>query len=170
MVNDIYTRLKASLGFEAVFCFRGDWVYFEELALGMAVEIAPTKIQKENMIAFAKEYDNIPLHTHEEYAKTTPFGGLIAPGMFSYLSVWQTYLTVDFFGNELLAGKSTQIEWEKPVYANDVLTGKATITHLEKRNPKNGLVEISMEVTNQKGELVLTALCKAVVKCKSVTN
>ena len=30
------------------------------------------------------------------------------------MSVWANYLEVDFFGNELLAGKSTKIEWLKP--------------------------------------------------------
>ena len=102
-------------------------MYFDELKIGMSVEISPALIEKEKMLAFARDYDNIPLHTDEEYAKTTPFGGLIAPGVMSFMSVWAKYLEVDFFGEELLAGKSTKIEWLKPVFANDVLTGKATI-------------------------------------------
>ena len=92
--------------------------------------------------AFARDYDNIPLHTDEDYAKATPFGKLMAPGVMSFMSVWAKYLEVDFFGEEFLAGKSTKIEWLKPVFADDVLTGKATITSLVKRNPNNGLVEV----------------------------
>ena len=38
-------------------------------------------------MAFARDYDNIPLHTDEEYAKTTPFGKLIAPGVMSFMLV-----------------------------------------------------------------------------------
>ena len=64
------------------------------------------------------------------------------------------------------AGKSTKIEWLKPVFADDVLTGKATITNLVKRNAKNGLVEVTIEAYNQKGELVLTDVTEAIVKCK----
>ena len=124
--------------------------------------------QIEKMLAFARIYDPIPLHTDEEYAKTTPFGKLIAPGVMSFMSVWAKYLEVDFFGKELLAGKSTKIEWLKPVYAEDVLTGKGVITNLVKRNGKNGLVEISIEAYNQKGELVLTDVTEAIVKCKAV--
>ena len=123
-------------------------------------------IEKEKMLDFARLYDNIPLHTDEEYAKTTPFGKLIAPGVMSFMSVWAKYLEVDFFGKELLAGKSTKIEWLKPVFAEDVLTGKATVTNLVKRNPKNGLIEITIEAFNQKGELVLKDVTEAVVKCK----
>lgn len=141
-------------------------MYFEDIELGMAVETAPALIEKEKMLDFARLYDNIPLHTDEEYAKTTPFGKLIAPGVMSFMSVWAKYLEVDFFGKELLAGKSTKIEWLKPVFAEDVLTGKATVTNLVKRNPKNGLVEITIEAFNQKGELVLKDVTEAVVKCK----
>ena len=143
-------------------------MYFDELKIGMTVNISPAVIEKEKMLAFAEAYDNIPLHTDEEYAKTSPFGGLIAPGVMSFMTVWAKYLDVDFFGRELLAGKSTRIEWMKPVFANDVLTGKATITKLIKRNAKNGLVEISIEAYNQNGELVLTNITEAVVKCKGV--
>ena len=141
-------------------------MYFEDIELGMAVETAPALIEKEKMLDFARLYDNIPLHTDEEYAKTTPFGKLIAPGVMSFMSVWAKYLEVDFFGKELLAGKSTKIEWLKPVFAEDVLTGKATVTNLVKRNPKNGLVEITIEAFNQKGELVLKDVTEAVVKCR----
>ena len=44
-------------------------MYFEELKTGMTVDTAPAVIEKEKMMAFARDYDNIPLHTDEEYAK-----------------------------------------------------------------------------------------------------
>ena len=143
-------------------------MYFDDIKLGMSVEIAPAVIEKEKMLDFARLYDNNPLHTDEEYAKKTPFGKLIAPGVMSFMSVWAKYLEVDFFGENLLAGKSTKIEWIKPVFAEDVLTGRATVTNLVKRNPKNGLVEITIEAYNQHGELVLKDVTEAVVKCKRV--
>ena len=141
-------------------------MYFDDLKLGMAVDTTPAVIEKEKMLAFARDYDNIPLHTDEEYAKNTPFGKLIAPGVMSFMSVWAKYLEVDFFGNELLAGKSTKIEWLKPVFTDDVLTGKATITNLVKRSEKNGLVEVTIDVFNQDGVLVLKDVTEAIVKCK----
>ena len=139
-------------------------MYFEDLKLGMAVQIAPAFIEKEKMMDFARVYDPIPLHTDEEYAKASPFGALIAPGVMSFMSVWAKYLEADFFGEELLAGKSTKIEWHKPVYAGDVLSGTAKITGLTPRNEKNGLVEISIDAYNQKGQLVLTDVTEAIVK------
>ena len=143
-------------------------MYFEDLKLGMAVETEPTVIHKEKMMAFARTYDPIPLHTDEAYAKTTVFGGLIAPGVMSFMSVWAKYLEQDLFGRELLAGKSTKIEWLKPVYGEDVLHGTATITGLTRRNAKNGLVEITVLAYNQMNELVLTNVTEAIIKCRSM--
>jgi acyl dehydratase len=113
-------------------------MYFDDMKLGMTVNVAPAVIDKDKMLEFAKEYDDVPLHTDEEYAKTTPFGKLIAPGVMSFMAV----------------------------FAEDVLTGKATITDLVKRNEKNGIVAVSFEVYNQNGELVLTDVTEAIVKCR----
>ena len=141
-------------------------MYFDDIKLGMSVDIAEAVIEKQKMLDFARTYDNIPLHTDEEYAKKTPFGRLIAPGVMSFMSVWAKYLEVSIYGEELLAGKSTKIEWLKPVFADDVLSGKATVTRLERRNQKNGIVEITVEAYNQDGVLVLTDVTEAIVKCK----
>ena len=141
-------------------------MYFDDLEIGMTVDIDGAVIKKEKMLEFARDYDCIPLHTDEEYAKKTPFGRLIAPGVMSFMSVWAKYLEVDFFGEALLAGKSTKIEWHRPVFADDVLTGKATITRLVKRSEKNGLAEITIEAYNQDGVLVLTDVTEAIIKCK----
>lgn len=141
-------------------------MYFDDIKIGLTTEISPAVIEKQKMIDFALLYDNIPLHTDEEYAKKTPFKKLIAPGVMSFMAVWAKYLEVDFFGEELLAGKSTKIEWLKPVFAEDVLSGKATVTSLTKRSEKNGIVEVTIEAFNQNGELVLTDITEAIVKCR----
>ena len=141
-------------------------MYFNDLKIGMTVETKPVVIEKEKMLAFAREYDNVPLHTDEEYAKSTHFGKLIAPGVMSFMAVWAKYLEVDFFGEELLAGKSTKIEWVKPVFAGDELTGKAIITKLTKRNEKNGLAEVTIKAYNQNGDLVLIDVTEAIVKSR----
>ena len=141
-------------------------MYFDDLKVGMSVQIAPAVIEKEKMIDFARNYDPIRLHTDEAYAAASPFGALIAPGVMSFMSVWAKYLEQDFFGTELLAGKSTKIEWHKPVYAQDVLHGHAEITRLEKRSRRNGIVEITIKAYNQNNVLVLSDVTEAIVKCR----
>lgn len=141
-------------------------MYFDDVKIGMTVDIPPAVIEKEKMMDFARLYDNIPLHTDEEYAKKSPFGGLIAPGMMSFMSVWAKYLEVDLFGDDLLAGKSSKVEWLKPVYVDDILTAKAEVTNKTPRNEKNGIVELSIKAYNQHGDLVLTNVTEAIVKCR----
>lgn len=141
-------------------------MYFEDLRQGMTVDIAPAVIEKEKMLDFARLYDNVPLHTDEEYAKTTRFGQIIAPGVMSFMSVWAKYLEADLFGEELLAGKSTKIEWHLPVFAGDVLTGKGEITALTRRNAYNGIAELTIYAYNQEGKLVLTDVTEAIVMCR----
>lgn len=141
-------------------------MYFEEFELGTVMHTAPVRITKEKMMAFAHEYDSIPLHTDPEYAKTTIFGDLIAPGVMSFMSVWVKFQEFDLFGKELIAGKSTKIEWHKPVYADDVLTGTVTVSNLVRRSAKNGIVEVTVEVYNQHGVLVLTDVTESIIKCK----
>ena len=141
-------------------------MYFDDVKIGMTVDIPPAVIEKEKMMDFARLYDNIPLHTDEEYAKKSPFGGLIAPGVMSFMSVWAKYLEVDLFGDDLLAGKSSKVEWLKPVYADDILTAKAEVTNKTPRSEKNGIVELTINAYNQNGELVLTNITEAIVKCR----
>ena len=141
-------------------------MYFEELTMGMTSEMKPVVMEKEKMLAFARAYDPVPLHTDEEYARKTPFGALIAPGVLSFLEVWVKYLEVDFIGEELLAGKSMKIEWLKPVFAGDVLTGRAFISALARRSERNGMAEITLQVYNQKGDHVLTGVIESVVRCR----
>ena len=144
-------------------------MYFEEFILGQTSQVGSVIIEKEAMLDFAKKYDPLPLHTDEEYAKAGFFGKLIAPGVMSFMSVWAKYLENDLAGDELLAGKSTKIEWFKPVFADDVLTSTCTVSALTKRNSKNGIVELTFEVRNQNDEIVLTDVTEMIVKCKSAS-
>ena len=142
-------------------------MYLDDLKLNEEFNVPEVIIEKNQMIEFAKLYDPIPLHCDEEYAKTTKFGKLIAPGVMSYLAVWAKFMEKDIFGDELIAGKSTKIEWFKPVFADDTLTGKATLTNITRRNPYNGIAEITLDVFNTDGEKVLSSVTEAIVKYKT---
>ena len=127
---------------------------------------APIIITKEQILSFGNLYDPLPLHTDEAYAKSTRFGDLIAPGVMSFMLVWAEYLKICPFVAEFLAGKSTSMEWHKPVYADDILYGKAVITKLTRRSSRNGIVEITIEVYNQNNVHVLSNVTEAIVKCE----
>lgn len=139
-------------------------MYFEDLKLGMAAQLGHAKVEKEPMMAFAEKYDNIPIHTSEEYASNTHYGEVIASGLYSFIIMWAKYVEKDFIGDELLGGKSSKIEWLAPVFAGDELHGDVKISALTERNEKNGVVEMTINVYNQSDVLVLTDVTEAVVK------
>lgn len=141
-------------------------MYLEDLEIGMTVKTEEVIIDKKKMMDFAAEYDPVPIHTDEEYAKSSRFGKLIAPGVMSFMAVWAKYIEVDFFGDQLVAGRSTKIEWNKPVFAGDILRGEAKITAISPRNPYNGIVQITMAIYNGENEQVMNSVVEAVVERK----
>ena len=139
-------------------------MYFEDISTGAAYALEPVAILREQILSFARDYDYIPLHTDEEYAKTTRFGGLIAPGVMSFMLVWTKFIDKNVFGRELIAGKSTSMEWIRPVYPGDVLAGQAVISGKTAHGARSGEIEVTVEARNQRGELVLTDVTKVVVQ------
>lgn len=142
-------------------------MYLDDMKLNMELTTQGVRIEREQMIAFATQYDPFRLHFDDAYAEKTRYGQLIAPGVMSFMSVWAKIMESGFLGEELIAGKSTKIEWFKPVYVGDVLTGKARITSLQRRNRYNGIVELTIDVYNQHDELVLTDVTESIVQCRT---
>lgn len=70
------------------------------------------------------------------------------------------------FGEELIAGKMTEIEWLRPVYADDVLTGRVSLEEKTRRNKYNGEIALRIDIFNQYDDLVLSNITKTVVKCR----
>ncbi len=139
-------------------------MYLDDFVIGTEYEIPEAEIEREEMLEFARRYDPFAIHLDEEYAKKSRFGGLISPGLYSLLVVWKQFVDLELFGDELVAGKSTKVEFLKPVYPGDVLSGTARVINVTRRNQYNGIAEVSINVRNQKGEVVLTDLTEAVVR------
>lgn len=141
-------------------------MFLDEIKIGEKIEIAPAVVEEREMLEFSRRFNNIPIHTDEEYAKTTKFAKPIASGIMSFLVVWANYVQRDFAGEQLIAGKSSKIDWFKPVFAGDVLTGTAEVTAITPRNEYNGVLEVTIEAFNQSGELVLKNVTESIVKRK----
>jgi len=140
-------------------------MYLNELKTGMQLTTKSITVDKSRMLAFAEEFNPAPIHTDEDYAASTKFGQLLSPGMFSFLLVWAKYIEQDFFGDALIAGKSTKVEWDAPVFAGDTLTGRAEIIDIIPRNARNGIAVLALDVCNQNGDTVLRSVTEAVVRC-----
>ena len=52
--------------------------YFEDFTPGQTIELGRHTITKDEIVAFARQFDPQPFHTDEEAAKRSIFGGLVA--------------------------------------------------------------------------------------------
>ena len=131
--------------------------FFEDLTPGLVETYGPLTVSKEDIVAFAREYDPQTYHTDEEAAKASPFGGLIASG-------WQTCgvamrLMCDGYLLETSCIGSPgldELRWFKPVRPGDALRLKSTVLEQtpSQKDPTRGTVKFRWDVLNQKDEVV----------------
>lgn len=141
-------------------------LYFEDFEPGMVFELGERKLSKEEIIAFASEYDPQPFHVDEEAAKESPFGGLIASGWHTGSAFMRLY--VDGLVSRTASQGSPGIEelrWLRPVRPADTISGRITITDTRpsSTNSSRGTLFIFAEVTNGDGETVMTMKSRGLV-------
>ena len=142
--------------------------YFEDIEVGVPVEIGTHTFAEDEMIRFAEKYDRQDYHMDPEAAKAGPFGGLIASGWYTG-AIFQS-----FFARYLLqvaeelrqAGKPVarlgpspgfkDLKWPRPVYAGDTVRFRTTVADKRelKSRPGWGAIHFHNQGFNQDGELV----------------
>jgi acyl dehydratase len=133
--------------------------HLEDFAPGQVFESRPLTLTKEQIIAFARDYDPQPFHTDEAAAKNTVYGGLIASGWqtsaIMMRLLWDTFLKDTA---SLGSPGSDEIRWLKPVRPGDTLRARFTIQEVipSRSKPDRGIVKTSTEMLNQHGEVVMT--------------
>jgi acyl dehydratase len=134
-------------------------LYLEDFVPGQVRESPPRTLTKDEILAFAREYDPQPFHVDERAAKGSVYGGLIASG-------WQTIgimmrLMWDTFLKDTVSLGSPgcdEIRWLKPVRPGDTLRARFTITEVtpSRSKPDRGIVRTFTEILDQRGEIVMT--------------
>ncbi len=133
--------------------------YFEDFKVGEVFEGGARTISKDEMVAFAREFDPQPFHTDEAAARETMYGGLIASG-------WHSgSLMMRLFYDGLIRDSASmgspgidEVRWLKPVRPGDTLHLRTTVLEvIESRSkPDRGLVRTLCELRNQEGEVVMS--------------
>src|SRR5437870_3196748 len=105
-------------------------VYLEDFEKGSVIELRGRRtVTREEIIAFAREFDPQPFHLDEDAAKRSPFGGLIASGWHTTAMVMR--LIVDEFlapdSGSLGSPGADEIRWLKPVRPGDTLRLRVTV-------------------------------------------
>ncbi len=132
--------------------------YFEDFAVGERIELGDYTITRDEIIAFARQWDPQPFHLDEAAARETPFGGLIASGW--HTSAIFMRLLVDGLLNSAASLGSPgldELRWLKPVRPGDTLRPRITVleTTPSARNPNRGTVRWLGELFNQDGDVVM---------------
>jgi acyl dehydratase len=133
-------------------------IWWEDLEVGQTRDLGSVSPTREEIIAFASQFDPQPFHLSEEGGKASVFGALSASGWHTCAMAMRLMVTNFLHESSSLGSPGLEsLKWTKPVYPGDVLRLQHTIT--EKRamskRPDVGLVRTVWEMFNQNGDKVL---------------
>lgn len=134
--------------------------FFEDYVVGAVLEAGETKVDAQEVHAFALRYDPQPIHVDAAFAAASPYGGIIGSG-------WQTAaFTMRMIVDEVIDARYSlgspgigALAWRVPVRPGDVLRVRAHVkaTRRSQSKPDRGFVTIDVETVNQNDEIVLRA-------------
>jgi acyl dehydratase len=133
--------------------------YWEDFKVGEVEQIGGKRVDKEEIIAFAKQYDPQPFHVDEAAAKQSMYGGLIASGWHTCAMVMRMMCDAYMLHSASLGSPGIDnLKWLKPVRPGDTISARRTTleTRTSKSKPDVGIVNNLWEVFNQDGEMVMS--------------
>jgi 3-hydroxybutyryl-CoA dehydratase len=132
--------------------------FFEDFELGELMVTRGRTLDVGDLTAFAGlTGDHYPLHTDEQYAKSTRFGTRIAHGPLTFAIAVGLVGMSGFYGNAIVALVEVEgLKALKPVIPGDTVRVHAEVAALRPGdNPKYGLLQVSYSVRNQRDEEVM---------------
>ncbi len=144
-------------------------LYFEDLVVGTIERFGRYEVTREEVIAFASQYDPQPFHLDDAAAAGSIFGRIAASGW--HTTAMTMRMIVDHwkeigFDRASLGGAGMdELRWTAPVYPGDVLS--CEIELLEKSasrsKPDRGFIRNRWTVFNQNGEKVLSMIATGII-------
>ena len=141
----------------------GGVIYFEDVTVGDIVQFGPLTLDREEIVAFASEFDAQPFHLSDEAASATHFGSLSASGWHTTALFMKMFVTemqrVPGWQESSLGGIGVdELRWLRPVRPGDTLRGISEVieTRVSQSRPEMGVVRTHVTLLNQKDEPVMT--------------
>ena len=132
--------------------------YWEDLPVGRVLALGSVTVEREQVLAFARQYDPQPFHLDEAAAARSMFGRLSASGWHTCAMAMGLMVRGFLHESSSLGSPGLEkIQWLRPVYPGDTLTLRQTITEARPMasRPEVGLIRSLWEMFNQDGEQVL---------------
>ncbi|SUE42703.1 MaoC family dehydratase [Roseomonas gilardii] len=144
--------------------------YFEDFAAGQVFRSGPYRMERDAIIAFAREFDPQPQHLGEAEAARSQFGQLVASG-------WHTAaVSMRLFIQDALppiagGGQGLGLEnlvWVRPVRPGDELHVVVEVLSMRpsRSRPDRGIMKARITTKNQAEEVVQSTITSALVPCR----
>jgi acyl dehydratase len=135
-------------------------LYWEDFRPGSITMCGPRLVTREEIVAFAAEFDPQPMHLDEAAASATILGGLAASGWHSCCLLMRM-IADDFVGKSHSMGAPgvDEVRWLKPLRPNTRVRVRVTVleTRVSKSRPDLGFVKCQFEMLDER-DAVLTML------------
>ena len=119
---------------------------YEDFHADQVIELGSVQVDREQMLAFAREFDPQPFHVDEDAATSSVLGGLCASGWFT-CSLWMRRNVDTVLADSTSQGSpgGRELAWPAPVFPGDVLHCRMRIlsTRVSASRPHLGLVEFT---------------------------
>ena len=134
--------------------------YFDEWQVGDRVEHAITRTvtETDNLLFSVMTHNPQPLHIDAEVAKASEFGQVLVNSTFTFALMVGISITETTLGTLVANLGYDKVVTPKPVFIGDTLRGTSEVieTRESKSRPNAGIVVFKHEMTNQRGEVVIT--------------
>ncbi len=141
--------------------------YFEDFAVGQVFKPAGrVRVEKDEIIAFAKKFDPQFFHVDEEAARKSIFGRLVASGWHTAAMTMSLVARSEYRSAGGTVGLGFEgMRWPIPVFPGDELRIETEVLEMRpsKSHPDRGLMKLRTRTLNQNGEAVQELIANAMV-------
>ena len=142
--------------------------YYEDLEAGDTYALEGLyDVDREEITAFAEQYDPQPFHLDEAAAADSVFGGLVASGWHT-AAMCMRLVVDDFLDPETSMGASgvENLEWIEPVRPGDTLRVEIEVleTRSSESRPEMGHVRMKLTGYNQDDDAVIEWVSDGMVR------
>jgi acyl dehydratase len=142
-------------------------LYLDDLRPGDVHETGSHTMTREEIVAFARQFDPQQIHLDEEAARRSPYGGLIASGWHTASLCMRLVVEAalaDGSGNLGSPGVD-ELRWSRPVRPGDTLSVRMEVleTKPSQSKPDRGLVRLRYVMHNQRGEEVMSMIAMGIM-------
>jgi acyl dehydratase len=131
--------------------------YLEDYAVGQVFRTGRMRIDKDQILAFATQFDPQPYHLYEEAARKSVFGGLAASGWHTAALTMRLLVDSEFRpAHGILGVGFDELSWPRPVRPGDELYAESEVLEVRpsKSRPDRGLIRVRTTTLNQHAEPV----------------